>query len=165
MAKAQKIIGLEPNRSYRINARTILTQKVEEVYTYERFIRDPMRHKELHNMRISIKRLRYTMEFFAVNYNQRHTVDGRTEQTYYQECLATIVDLQEILGDIHDADVAVEVLTTYQKKHEPDALPGIVTLIARTQETRQADYETFLEKWEQLSKTGFKQRLLSFFKR
>lgn len=179
MAKPQKIVGLEPNRSYRVNARIILPQMVEEVYAYERFIQDPTRRKELHNMRISIKRLRYMMELCAINYDEEQTgdgtseraydaeqrVDGTSERAYYAEFFTTIVDLQEILGDIHDADVAVEVLTAYQKKHETAVLPGVARLIARTQETRQTDYATFLEKWKQLSKTGFKQRLLALFKR
>ena len=193
MAKPQKIVGLEPNRSYRVSARIILPQMVEEVYAYERFIQDPTRREELHNMRISIKRLRYMMELCAVNYDEEQTgdgtserayyaeqrvdgtserayyagqrVDGTSERAYYAEFLTTIVDLQEILGDIHDADVAVEVLTVYQKKHETTVLPGVARLIARTRETRQADYATFLEKWKQLSKIGFKQRLLALFKR
>ena len=40
MAKAQKVIGVEPLRSYRENARIILPQRLEEVYTWEPFIRD-----------------------------------------------------------------------------------------------------------------------------
>lgn len=152
MAKAGKIIGVEPQRSYRANARIILPQKVEEVYTWERFIRDPARREELHNMRISIKRLRYTMELFDRAYKPKKR---------FTEYLAVIVDLQEILGDIHDCDVVLEVLTNYQETHQAALLPGVATLIARTHETRKADYETFLEKWEQLSATGFKQKLLA----
>ena len=33
MAKAHKLTGVEPLRSYRENARTILPQKVEEVWS------------------------------------------------------------------------------------------------------------------------------------
>ena len=68
MAKAHKVIGVAPLQSYQENACIILPQKVEEVYTWEPFIRDETRREELHNMRISIKRLRYTMELFRVVY-------------------------------------------------------------------------------------------------
>ena len=68
MAKAHKVIGVAPLRSYHENARIILPQRLEEVYTWEPFIRDETRREELHNMRISIKRLRYTMELFRVAY-------------------------------------------------------------------------------------------------
>lgn len=150
MAKPQKIIGLNPNQSFRENAHIILPQKVEEVYTWEQFIQDPERRKELHNMRISIKRLRYTMEFFAVNYDK-----------HFADLIRTIIDLQDILGDIHDSDVVLEVLTNYKENLQPTELHGVDTLIARTRETRNTDYQAFLEKWKQLSVADFKQKLLA----
>ena len=188
MAKAHKVIGVAPLRSYHENARIILPQRLEEVYTWEPFIRDETRREELHNMRISIKRLRYTMELFRVAYqngNQPSAVSGRgsggqfqitTESRkrsdlntddQYTELLAMIVDLQEILGDIHDADVVLEVLTGYVSQSgnsgtEVDVPLGVATLIARTEKARKADYETFLEKWDRLSAVGFKLELLSF---
>ena len=159
MAKAHKITGVEPQHSYCANARIILPQKVEEVYMWETFIRNPARREELHNMRIAIKRLRYTMELFGVVYKPKKR---------FTECLAVLVDLQEILGDVHDSDVVLDVLTDYAYRcgdgAARDALaPGVATLIARTRETRKVDYETFLEKWEHLSAKGFKQKLLAIF--
>ena len=189
MAKSRKITGVAPLRSYDENARIILPQKVEEVYMWEPFIRDETRREELHNMRISIKRLRYTMELFRVTYQKSRQssvvgrrvkggfvkpesslVDNYSANSQYAEFLAVIVDLQEILGDVHDADVVLEVLSDYsaQSEHQEKqnaALPGVATLIARTQETRKADYDTFLEKWDQLSAAGFKQELLSFLQK
>lgn len=150
MAKPQKITGLNSKHSFRENARTILPQKVEEVYTWEQFIRDPERREELHNMRISIKRLRYTMEFFAISYDKHFT-----------DLIETIIDLQDVLGDVHDNDVVLEVLTKYKENRQSAELPGVDTLIARTRETRNADYQAFLERWEQLSAAGFKQKLLT----
>lgn len=152
VAKPQKITGIKPNQSYRANAPRILPQWVEEVYKWECFIRDPARRTALHNMRISIKRLRYTMEIFGVVYKPKKR---------FTECVAVILDLQEILGDIHDCDVVLEVLTDYQETCQSAVLQGVATLIVRTCETRKTAYETFLEKWEQLSAIGFKQKLLS----
>ena len=150
MAKPQKITGLNPKQSFRKNARTILPQKVEEVYRWEQFIRDPERREELHNMRISVKRLRYTMEFFAINYDKHFT-----------DFIETIIELQDILGDIHDSDVVLEVLTNYRENLQPAELTGVDTLIERTSETRDADYEKFLKRWEQLSAARFKQKLFA----
>lgn len=160
MAKAYKVIGVAPLQSYHENARIILPQRLEEVYTWEPFIRDETRREELHNMRISIKRLRYTMELFRVAYGVP------TPNNQYAEFLAVIIDLQEILGDVHDADVVLEVLADYPSQSgnrgtQMEAFPGVAMLIARTEETRKADYETFLEKWDRLSAAGFKQKLLS----
>jgi len=150
MAKPQKITGLNPKLSFRENARIILPQKVGEVYSWEQFIQDPEKREELHNMRISIKRLRYTMEFFAINYDKHFT-----------EFIKTIIGLQDILGDIHDSDVVLDVLTEYKENLHPTDLPGIDTLIVRTRETRNADYQAFLHKWGKLSAAGFKQKLLA----
>ena len=164
MAKARKITGVAPLRSYYENARIILPQRLEEVYTWEPFIRDETRREELHNMRISIKRLRYTMEFFRVAYQNRCQPSAIS---IYTEFLAIIVDLQEILGDIHDADVVLEVLADYasqfgNQERQIAVLPGIVGLIDRTEKTRKLNYETFLGKWDRLSAADFKQELLSF---
>ena len=156
MAKAHKITGVKPLCSYRENARIILPQKVEEVYAWEPFIRDVARREELHNMRISIKRLRYTMECFRVAYQF-------PQEFSFDRFLAVIVDLQEILGDIHDCDVVLEVLTDYMHQSERGpAAPGIAKLIVQTKEARDVDYEKFLKMWEQLSAADFKRKLLSF---
>lgn len=165
MAKARKITGVSPLRSYQKNARIILPQRLEEVYTWEPFLRDETRREELHNMRISIRRLRYTMELFHVAYQNG---SQQSAVSVYAEFLTMIVDLQEILGDIHDADVVLEVLGNYtsqsrNRRGQVDVPPGIATLIARTKETRKADYATFLGKWDQLSAAGFEQKLLSLF--
>ncbi len=175
MAKAHEISGVKPLGSYRENARIILPQKIEEVYTWEPFIRDAARREELHNMRISIKRLRYTMELFRVVYASKKECPkggASTDEEHFDEFLAVIVDLQSILGDIHDCDVVLQVLTDYTCQSASDAVvlgalsatgkDGIDRLIAQTRETRKADYETFLEKWEQLSAANFKRKLLSF---
>ena len=166
MAKAHKITGVLPSSSYHKNARIILPQKVEEVYTWEPFIWEVAKREELHNMRISIKRLRYTMELFRLAYGtpKTHPKEAAvTNNERFTEFLKIIVDLQEILGDIHDGDVVLEVLTNYGTQSEqPTIAPGIAKLITQTRETRNADYKTFLQKWEQLSAVNFKQRLLSF---
>lgn len=175
MAKAHKISGVKPLGSYGENARIILPQKIEEVYTWEPFIRDAARREELHNMRISIKRLRYTMELFRVVYElpkECYKGRGAADDKRFAEFFAIIVDLQSILGAIHDCDVVLQVLTDYTRQSASDALVlgslsangkgGIDRLITQTRETRKADYETFLEKWEQLSAANFKRKLLSF---
>ena len=166
MAKAHKIIGVVPKQSYHENARIILPQKVEEVYTWEPFIWDETRHKELHNMRISIRRLRYTMDVFRAAYGFPKTSSKEVSVNYsgrFAEFFAVILDLQEILGDIHDSDVVLEALTDYADQAGRGTLAqGVAALIDRTKEIRKVDYKTFLEKWERLSAAGFKQELLSF---
>ena len=102
MAKAWKVRGIHPQLSYGWNAQVILAVKIQEVYSWAESIRNPDKVKELHNLRISIKRLRYSMEFFGINYGEE-----------FQDFLKVLADLQEQLGDIHDCDVVEMVLTDY----------------------------------------------------
>ena len=154
MAKAWKTKGIQPQSSYRWNAQVILAVKIQEVYSWREFIHDPDKIKELHNLRISIKRLRYSMEFFAINYGEE-----------FQDFLKILADLQEQLGDIHDCDVVETVLTDYlqelpdQGDTEADAI-GINALLVRYREMRKAKYEAFLQRWDALEEADFKGQLL-----
>ena len=154
MAKAWKAKGIHPQLSYRWNAQVILSVKIQEVYSWAESIGNPNKVKELHNLRISVKRLRYSMEFFAINYNEE-----------FQDFLKVLADLQEQLGDIHDCDVVETVLTDYlqsfpdQGDAEVDAI-GINALLLRYREMRAAKYQAFLQRWEALEDADFKFQLL-----
>ena len=150
MAKPLTLTGVKPKEVFHTNAHIILPQKVEEVYMWENFIQDSEKSEELHNMRISIKRLRYSMEFFTCNYGEQ-----------FIKCLHTIIDLQDILGDIHDNDVVINTLTNYKTDHNHLTLPGIESLISRVRKNRISNYNEFLSKWEKLSQNNFKDNLLA----
>ena len=154
MAKAWKVKGIHPQLSYRWNAQVILAVKIQEVYSWAKAIRNPDKIKALHNLRISVKRLRYSMEFFAINYGES-----------FQEFLDIFADLQEQLGDIHDYDVIEIVLTDYLQSlpdrgdTETDTI-GINTLLCRYREMRTRKYRTFVQQWDALEAADFKIRLL-----
>ena len=154
MAKAWKAKGIYPQLSYRWNAQVILAVKIQEVYSWTESIRNPDNIKELHNLRISVKRLRYSMEFFTINYGKA-----------FRDFLKVLADLQEQLGDIHDCDVVEMVLTDYLKAlpdqgdTETDAI-GINALLLHYREMRKAKYRAFLQQWDALEETDFKGQLL-----
>ena len=154
MAKAWKVRGIHPQLSYSWNAQVILAVKIQEVYSWAESIRNPNKLKELHNLRISIKRLRYSMEFFAINYGEE-----------LQDFLKVLADLQEQLGDIHDCDVVETVLTDYLQSlpdrgdKGTDAI-GINTLLLRYREMRVTKYKAFLQRWDALEASDFKIQLL-----
>lgn len=153
MAKAWKAKGIHPQLSYRWNAQVILAVKIQEVYSWAESIRNPDNIKELHNLRISVKRLRYSMEFFVINYGEE-----------FQDFLKVLADLQEQLGDIHDCDVVETVLTDHlqslpdQGDAETDTI-GINALLLRYHEMRKARYEAFLQRWDALEEADFKIQL------
>ena len=157
MAKAWKVKGVKPQKSYRRNASIILSAKIAEVYSWESYIDDPKNIEELHNMRISIKRLRYSMEFFSVNYDRK-----------FDQFLQVWVDLQKLLGEIHDCDVGQDVLTDYledqSQESSADTL-GINALIERYHQIREDKYQEFLKRWSSLQKEDLKVNLLRMIKR
>ena len=99
MAKAKPITGLDPQAPTGKNARLIAKERLEEIYTWDRYVDHPYHIQELHNLRIAAKRLRYTLEIF--------------EDVLPDACkpiVKELVQLQEELGTLHDSDVKIALL-------------------------------------------------------
>ncbi len=108
---------------------------------------------DLHEVRIAAKRARYTCEAFAPAFGD--AVD---------ETIARLKDIQDTLGEVHDADIAVTFLlgmiqevaaepglpldrsTDGARPPATDAAP-IARLISRYQDEREACLPTFRDQW------------------
>ena len=97
MAKMWTAAAVACDREFGWNAREILGTRVAEVFAHAPALADPVDSRGHHDMRISIKRLRYSLEFFAVCYDPVEVA----------EILAALSTLQDHLGDLHDADVFI----------------------------------------------------------
>ncbi len=87
----------------------------------------------LHRMRIAVKRLRYTLELC------------RLEDGYdYQGCLDRLVEMQRVLGDLHDADVLMGCLAGSLPQAPVEAIPGLADIMRKTKQTRQELAKRFL---------------------
>lgn len=187
MAKPRPITGIDPRKRLAPNARRILAVRIDEVWAYGPAVVQPGRVRELHDMRIACKRLRYLLEIFAVGFTA--DLDPFIEE---------VRGLQDILGDIHDRDVQVPMLhahlaaladsdesaarrllaesTPAQADADADAAfarfraalestgaaarrPGIVALVERRARERDELYERFLAEWRRLQAEGFRRRL------
>jgi CHAD domain-containing protein len=110
---------------------------------------------ELHERRILAKRARYTMEYFAPAFGD-----------VLDEPIALMTAVQDSLGEIHDADVAVAALlqrieaVAGDGERPADAAP-LARLVARYLEQRDADLLTFRERWEVLPSPKQVRRLLA----
>jgi len=155
MAKAVPIYKMTlPDAPLRASAPVLLV-RLQEMREFELHVRDPENVAELHNMRIAAKRLRYTLEIFASTLG---------EDAY--PLLKTVTDIQERLGDIHDADVLMDLLeATVEKETEREkrlclkknsgppeqvAAVGLVALLARKREERERLYHEFVAFWDAL---------------
>ena len=189
MAKPLPITGLDPDRRLRPNARRILAVRIGEVWSYGPHVTHPGRVRELHDMRIAFKRLRYLLEIFQIGFSP-------DLEPFIDEVKA----MQDLLGDIHDRDVQVPMLHDHlERLAERDAAaarallretgqvsrrgraqreiaferfraqldatgtaserPGIEALLARRTRERDELYERFLAEWRRLGAERFRRRL------
>lgn len=189
MAKPRPITGLDPDRRLRPNARRILAVRIDEVWAFAPFVTHPGNVRELHDMRIACKRLRYLLEIFEIAF-----------PADLGSFIDEIKDLQDLLGDIHDRDVQVPMLHDHlERLAERDATaarelmretgsggrmsqarreaaferfraqlddagtlserPGIEALLTRRTRERDELYDRFLVGWRRLTTERFRRRL------
>jgi CHAD domain-containing protein len=142
--------------------------RLDELYGFDPAVRDPGNVRDLHDMRIAAKRLRYVLEVVGFAFGQE-AKELEDEAKW----------LQEVLGDIHDCDVLSELVErhvtslrnqdrAYLIEHGGDALPrlpnrrcyaGLEALEAFTQARRFHLYGTFLDHWDRLQAAGFRGRV------
>src|SRR5262245_62100317 len=99
MAKARPITGLDPQASTRSNARIIVRERLKDMYAYAEYTTSPANIQELHDLRIAIKRTRYSLEIFEEFLPE--------EGKGFAEELA---GLQDELGALHDSEVMLALL-------------------------------------------------------
>ncbi len=99
MAKAKTITGLDPRAPTGKNARIIARVRLEEMYNWGRYVDNPYNIRELHDLRIGAKRLRYTLEIFE-------EVLPEASKSIVKE----LTQIQDELGALHDSDVMIALL-------------------------------------------------------
>jgi hypothetical protein len=185
MAKARPIKGLDIQAPTSQNAGTIARTRLEELYEWSKYADTPYAVKELHNLRIAAKRLRYTLEVF--------------EDYLPRECKAAVDELQQLqdeLGALHDNDVLIVLLRLCLANQEsplnskafsalqkgagksflpqeliealvdPNAVPdaeqryGLEQFLRKQEEERTEHYQMFRQHWYRLQEQDFRNRLL-----
>lgn len=156
MAKALPLIAIDRYGPLRENAPLMLHIRLAEMYRFATYIQDPGRVDELHAMRIAAKRLRYTLEIFAPVLQNG---SGKLFDTIYRQ----VKSIQEQIGEIHDADVRVPLLSDFLAAHaatRPEVRIGLEKLIASQRSQRESLYTDFLAYWKKLERQGFRARFL-----
>jgi CHAD domain-containing protein len=181
MAKARPIKGLNPHASTGQNARIIAKVRLEELYSWKKYVDNPYRVRELHNLRIAAKRLRYTFEVFE-------EVLPEASQSIVKE----LARIQEELGSLHDSDVMIAMLRlclgrqdsgtisdTAKRKEKPLVQPelvndllkpsvaptaeeryGLENLLHKQEQLREEHYDVFRQHWYQLQARDFRREIL-----
>lgn len=120
---------------------------------HQDFIASDADSDKLHAMRIAGKRLRYTLEIFAPLYADD-----------LKPFILVMKDIQDLLGEFHDADVWVSWLPKFVEKERARIedyfgntgplerlMPGIHNLMDRFEQTRTDTYQSFLLTWQTLA--------------
>ena len=127
-----------------------IQKRLDEFLFFEVFIFDPDRVEEMHQMRIAAKRLRYALEVFSDLYAKKSDF-----------ALEIARQSQQLLGEIHDADVWKVFLPKFMEKEQKRVLdfygytspynrlkPGIEYLLKNRIKERNRLYTEFLKNWK-----------------
>ena len=174
--KARRVKHLHPATPLADNAERIVRVRLDELCDFVPAVLDPSSVRELHDMRIAAKRLRYALEVTADPCfgPYAHTAAKRAKE------------LQDLLGEIHDCDVQlprVEDLVDTLRDEDaaelrrragdaPDLDPalasrlphsdswrGLIALETYLRARRDLLYDRFTTFWRDLEREGFRARL------
>jgi len=168
--KPRPVEGLDPAGPFHENAARIVRSRLDELYAFDPAIRDVANVTELHDMRIAAKRLRYVLEIVGFAF-------GPAGKQLQKEATW----LQEVLGEVHDCDVLIPLVDDHvgrlrdvDRDHllafggDPAALAtapnrtryrGLEGLVAFSEARRQLRYAEFIEHWDRLLASQFRERV------
>ena len=101
--KARRVKKLDPRAALAENAARIVRVRLEELRSFAPDALDPESSAVQHDMRIAAKRLRYVLEATGFCFGRAGTTARRRTK-----------DLQDLLGEVHDADVMLPRLSEHR---------------------------------------------------
>ncbi len=134
-------------------AKNNVLERLEKMFSLEPYVRKPACVKELHEMRIAAKNLRYTLENFECLYGSK-----------VKSFIAAAMKVQRALGDMHNFDVWLGLIRILKDSSGRDAsFRRTVNFLNDECTRRRADaHDRFVKLWSELKKQKTWARL-SFF--
>jgi CHAD domain-containing protein len=154
-----------PLQSYFVlqHIRERVTKQLEEMLSHQESLVDPLNKDGHHQMRISAKRLRYTLEICDIAFGGE-----------LKEMIKAVKKIQTYLGDIHDCDVwegylrkfvieERQKMVDYLGHNRPFALieKGLDYLNSECVHKRKVLFNDFVEDWNRKSEEGLWDKLQS----
>ena len=162
LPKASRPTGDAGAVTLRDLGRRIIIERIKEVRDAGHHLYFPFHIKELHDLRILAKRLRYAAEMFS----------GCWEPNLHA-CAKEISLLQTSLGELHDCDVWLEGLSArlkhLERKRNPDqqdsrVRAGAIWLVRHFAAERMDHYRAALGRWQEWMTNDFLTKLESVVK-
>jgi hypothetical protein len=175
--KARKVKGVDPDGPLAQNALRIIAVRLDELRSFSAAVRDPAAVKELHDMRIAAKRLRYVLEMTAPALGPA-AEQGAKDAKKLQDALGEIHDCDEFeprvethIARLRAEDTAVvrSLADARSKDLDPSAARdapnrlhyrGLETLATYIRARREVLYARFLREWERVERDGLSPALL-----
>ncbi len=181
MSRAWPVHNVDANAPVLVNARRVLGVRIAEYYSYEPIVGHPELSLALHDLRISTKRLRYTLELFRTEFGD----EGERQ-------IERVKAIQETLGDLHDHDVRIEMIgdelsrlmleqsretraaiaeaspdmlasiaTAALRPPPDDPRRGLIALLGREHGKRREAYQRFRDLWDAYAGEGMRADLVA----
>jgi len=181
VSRAWPVHEIDPDASVIGNARRILAVRVAEFYSFEPIVPYPEVSEALHDLRISAKRLRYTLELFRPQF--RKAGERQIER---------LKSIQEELGTLHDHDVRIaligdelsQLMVEQSRKTQSDIAAatledvaaiataalrpapddprrGLIALLGREHTGRRTAYTRFRDLWDAFARDGMRRDLVA----
>lgn len=119
----------------------LILKKLKDFLRYEPYVYTPHKGTQLHALRITAKKLRYTLEIFKILYGKK-----------INRFIIAARQIQDILGDLHELDVWLSYLEklSQKKNYANDLKPTIIYLEKKCETLRKKTYKKFVKKWHSL---------------
>lgn len=144
----------KPGATLPKRARQQIDDRASDLLRYEPIIPDAGAVEELHDARIAVKRLRYTLELFE------HAIGDEAAQLIQET-----KGLQEELGRLHDLDVRIQLVTAELDGQrevaaaDPRLVASLEAIMPRDQRMRQDIHRAVVDRWDAVMEDGFRERL------
>lgn len=180
MSRAWRVDDVDPEAPAIENARRVLAVRIAEFYSFEPVVPHPELSEALHDLRISAKRLRYTLELFRPQFGKA----GARQ-------IERVKSIQEILGTLHDHDVRIDLIgdelsqlmveQSWKTRSDiadassealaaiaaaalrpppDDPRRGLIALLGREHAGRRTAYARFRELWDTYARDGMRRDLV-----
>jgi CHAD domain-containing protein len=128
-------------------SRSILQKFLIACFAYLPLISKEELKQDFHKLRVAVKKLRYKVEI----------LQPLLSQDYSEEAISIFRQIQDAMGETHDRDVAMDDVTSFFRKKDPNVLesPAYKKWLENMGAERHKYYKRSLELLKQLEKVNF----------